>query len=421
MTDAANLALPAEATAIRSGTARGLTLGMGREFRYVLRLYLERTFMFLMVALAIILALDAASNFSGIMSADTSPSGLDGPLRMTFYLLLRAGYVLPSLLPIAAFAGVVWAEHGLATSQERIMIFNSGRPPLRSLVTALLFGLVAGLCQLAALAYVRPASVEAQGVSHFRYYGPKFDQPVTTGPRWIVGESAVINARVEIGMDVALHDVLLYGLGDAGGIESIVSAALATPGPNPGTWTFQNGSMWRVPPFLQPKATGEGSMQAITFDALERPLQLDPLWVRNFDVSPPLIAQSELAGLAAGGSAVPNSFAYRLAYEDRFAEIAYCAGMALLGAAVCLLRFSPKMSPFRPLEAAAYAGGAYVLSNILPMLGTYGRIPSLAAAWTMPVLLICFSVGLIYRPHRAVKAHLRSAQGGRAPRAVGGA
>lgn len=386
----------------------------GRETRYVLALYLQRAVIFTVVGMGVVLLLDLATSLPLLLASGSGGGAPGEASRLAYYLLLRAGYDLPALLPVTAIVAVSWAEYSLANSRERIMIANSGRPPLRSLVTALLFGLLLGGLQFAALAYGRPAAVAAQTAGDFRYYGPKFHQPVLTDPKWIAADRAMLNARVDIGAGVALRDVLLYSTDAAGKLEAILGVAAAVPGARPGTWIFEHGSVW-YPSVGGSRRSPAEAMQPVPFTRLAWPLELDPLWVRDIDVLPPLLAQSDLAALAAGGPGVPAAFSYRSAYDQRFAAVFSCVGMALLGAGISLLTFAQRVGARQMLRLGLYGGIAYLGLGILPMLADYGVLPSLVGAWGGPLALTVGAAGLLYVRERRVRVRLGWAGGRRQP------
>jgi lipopolysaccharide export LptBFGC system permease protein LptF len=404
-------AAPAAWRADAAGPRPGRLLApFGCETRYVLALYLQRAVIFGIVGMGVVLLLDLATSLPQLL-ANGPGGGAPGEIsRLAYYLLLRAGYDLPALLPITAIVGVIWAEYGLANSRERIMIANSGRPPLHSLMTALLFGLLLGALQFAALAYARPAAVAAQTAGGFRYYGPKFHQPILTDPKWIAANGTMLNARVDIGAGVALRDVLLYSTDAAGRLEAILGAASAVPGARPGTWIFEQGSVW-YPSLGGARRSPAEAMQPVPFTRLAWPLELDPLWVRDIDVLPPLLAQSDLAALAAGGSRVPDAFSYRSAYDERFAAVFSCVGMALLGAGISLLTFGQAVGARQILRLGLCGGIAYLGLGILPMLADYGVLPSLLGAWGGPLALTLGAMGLLYLRERRVRARLAGAGG----------
>jgi lipopolysaccharide export system permease protein len=378
----------------------------GRETVYVAGLYLRQAAIFSALGLAIVISLDGANNSASILSAPLERSGLEGPWRLGYYLFLRGAYVLPSILPIAAIVGVVWAEFILAVSRERFMLSNSGRSPTRSLIPAMVFGLLLGLLQFAAIAYGRPAAVEAQTSMHFRYYGPRYATPVTTEPRWLAAGQAVVHGQVVLDGEVSLRDVLVYAFDAGGRLEAVVSAARAVPGPGRNVWTFEQGSSWDV---SRATLAGAGAMSLVAADfaSLRRVLQLDPVWLRNIDLLPPLLPQADLSVLAAGGPGVPDATQYQAAFHERLAGIFFCLGMAMLGAVLSMQAFFPGMGPMPALKVGLAGGIAYVASNASSMLGTYGVTPPLVAAWSVPVALIVLALALVYRRHLAVRRQLR--------------
>lgn len=304
----------------------------GRETRYVLRLYLQRIFIFISVVLAIVLSLDVASNVNSVMSKSSEVTGIDGLPRLLYYVYLRGGYVLPSILPFAGIVGVVWAEYGLAVSLERTMIFISGRVPVYSLIPAIIVGLLMGLFQYAALGYVRPASVEEQTASTYRYYGPKFRRPFVTDPQWIASDGAFVNAKVYIGDYVAFKEVVSYNLDDRGKLESIVTAASARPSEKPGYWVYYTGTKWEFSDTGDDGISSRLRLQEAQFETLEKELKINPLWAENINIKPRYLPQPMLAKLVSAGDGAPQYFQYATAYQERYASVFFSVAMTLLGA-----------------------------------------------------------------------------------------
>lgn len=387
----------------RPGSRPGAHLApWGRETRYVFGLYLQRALVFLAVSLGIILSLDLASNLSSLLSSNMPSASASAPEWMAYYLFLRAGFDLPALLPLAAFIAVMWGEYSLTSTRERLMVLNSGQAPLRSLLPALLLGVLLGCIQFAAIAYGRPAAVEGQGVAGFRYYGVKFLGPTVTDPKWFASSSAVIHARIDAGGEIALRDVLMYRLSENGALASLVSAAVARPGPRPDSWTFSDGSIWSVGPIESGHAVPSMNKTSV-FTTLELPLLLDPLWVANFEVVPEYVDQTDLAALSSGGAGVPNVVAYEAAYQERFAESLSCVGMALLSAAVALAGLGQPIGLRRWLTFGCWGGIAYLCGGILPMLANHGALPALIGAWGTPLALCCGATGWLYARERRTR------------------
>lgn len=366
---------------------------IGRETRYVGGLYAGRIFLFAMLVFAIVLSLDAASNIGHLLgTADQAgtPSGLG---RLSYYLLLRAGYNLPSILPLAALTGVIWAEFALSNSRQRMMISNSGRPVLLSLAPAILIGLAVGLIQFTALAAVRPAAVELQTLEGFRNYGPKFRQ-VETDRKWLSVEDAVIEARISFSDPVALHDAVIYELADDGALKSIRTAQSATPN-GKDSWTLRNGTMWQVPRFGVPAAPRPASQVAVPFAEQALVLDLDPLWVENIDILPSFLPQAILDRLGTAQNGIQNISTYQAALYERFAAVFYVMGMAVLPAALGIVWFLPGIGAGPLIKVIFWGLGAYFVTNVLSMLGSYGYLPPLVSAWSPPGLFFAVALGMV--------------------------
>jgi lipopolysaccharide export LptBFGC system permease protein LptF len=376
----------------------------GRETRYVSRIYCQRIILFMAVTLTIVLSLDVATNLNSVMSDRSLVSDLEGPARLATYTLMRAGYVLPSIVPIAVFIGILWAEFSLTVSRERIMIANSGRLAMHAVFPAAIVGLSFGLIQHAALGYGRPASVEAQSVANFRYYGPKFRPNASLNSKWIALEGAVVNARIEFTSPIALGDAVIYWIDKDGQLAAVVSAVRVTPAPNLGRWTFEKGT---VSEFSPAAPGGADLVRKANFDHMERPLPLNPLWVENIDISPLLLPQKVLGALAFSRGGVPKQFSYRTAYHERFAAILYATVMAMAAASLSLMRFSPDVPWHEPLKIGMCWFGVHVSSSMLIVLGAHGYVSSLLAAWFVPSACGVGVLLLLYRHDRGRTAATR--------------
>lgn len=359
----------------------------GRETRYVAGLYLRRAIVFCGIVLAIVLALDVARNMGRVLSPHGDAANLNGLSALATYIALRAAFIIPSVFPIAAIMGVLWAEFGLAQSRERVMVFNSGRVPVRSLVPALLFGALIGLAQFAAISFSRPYSAEIQAVAGYRYYGPRYVGPSTDGDKWFVTGDAVFNARIAFGPPVVLRDVVVYRFAPTGRLESIVRATGASPASQRGYWEFRDGT---IKTFAQQQGDESEWTAApeIRFGKKELAISLEPLWAEYVDVEAELLPMSVLHDLATAGSGVPDSVVYKSAYQMRFAAVLASIAMALVGASLSLLMFSPHMGPAKLLQIAAIGYGIHVGSTTLTLLGAYGYVPLIVAIWLLPLALI---------------------------------
>ena len=382
----------------------------GRETAYVTGLYLRRAVVVTAIILAIVLALDVVGRMSQVLSLNDDATGLDGLVALTSYVGLRAAFVLPSVLPIAAIMGVVWAEFGLAQSNERVMIFCSGRAPLRSLMPALIFGIVIGLLQFCAINFARPYSTEVQAQSHYRYYGPRFVSAETREAKWFATEDTVFNAQIVFGPPVVLQDVLIYQIAPSGRLDAIINAERAESGPGGESWDFHNGTIWTFAT-TQDDWTGLTASTEVAFVQRSIPLSLDPLWAEYIDIDQHLLPFEILHNLAVAESGVPNSIAFKAAYHQRYAAIVTCIALALIGAALSLLLFAPNMAPTKLLQVAVIGYGAHVGSTILKLLGEHGLLPLPVAIWMWPLAIIIGSYALLYWLDRRVQLTLSDQAG----------
>jgi len=368
---------------------RRFRLRLGIESRYVFRLYLQRTFLFTLVMLLAILALEAASNLGAVYSDRAAASGVDGSLRLVYFVLLRGGYDLPLVLPVGALMGVVWAEHGLASSRQRIMMLNAGRSPFRSLAAAALVALVLGPVQFAALAYLRPAAVAALGTAKLRGYGPQFDAPRISGPQWAATNGALVRFRVDFTHPVTLHDLLVFAVDENGAPRALLTAQSAQPTGTPGEWMLRKASRWTLP-----RAAGASRqpMDTEIFESLGLPLSLDPLWVANVGTPPGLIGQASLVRLAEAGQGVPMASAYQSVAHERIAAPFFVLGLTLLAAVLSMRWFRPGMHPLVFLRIGAVGIGIYFASATLSSIGSYGLLPAVLSAWPFPVALIAIAL-----------------------------
>lgn len=374
----------------------------GRETRYVAGLYLRRAVVFSGIVLAIVLALDVARNMGRVLSPSGDTDNLNGLSALASYIALRAAFVVPSIFPIAAIMGVIWAEFGLARSRERMMVFSSGRAPVRSLISALLFGALVGLAQFTAISFSRPYSAEIQAMSKYRYFGPRYVGPSTDGDKWFVTDDAVFNARIAFGPPPVLRDVVVYRFSPSGRLESIVRAALASPTSQDGHWEFRTGTITTLG-WKQGDDPGWSAASDVSFGKKDLAISLDPLWAEYVDVDPGLLTMVVLHDLATAGAGVPDSVVYKTAYQQRFAAILTCIAMALVGASLSLLMFSLHMNPTKLLQITLIGYGIHVGSTSLILLGAYGYVPVVLAIWILPLVLIASAFFVPYWFDRRVQ------------------
>ena len=366
------------------------------ETRFVTIIYFQRVTILALVTISIVVALDISANIDAVMTTGNQVPGSLGFARIVYYSLLRVCFVAPSVLLFAGIWGVVWAEYSLATSRERIMLFNCGRSYMPSLVPALLVGGIVGLLHFSISGFVKPATVEMEAATTHRSYGLKFDGPAQSNTEWIAGIDFIIRARVEISQGVGLSDVYLFAYSENGDIEFTIRAVRARPVPKSDRWTFFEGTVAYFSALTDGTNSGRRSLNKTDFETLETELQLSPLWLENFDILPTLLPQTLLNTLIGQGELVPSLYKYEMAAYERYASILYCIATVLLSAHLAMTRFRSDMMPYRALSVALVGFAAYFFFSVSLMFGHHGYIPVLIAAWSIPLMTITVFAAVVY-------------------------
>ena len=384
---------PKPAASTGSRPKRGAIFG--RETVYVTGMYLRQAVVFLGIILSIVLALDVVGRMTRVLALNDDADGLNGLLALAHYAGLRAAFVFPSIMPIAAIMGVIWAEYGLARSNERIMIFGSGRAPVRSLMPALIFGLVMGLVQFGVTNFSRPYSTEVQAQSKYRYYGPRYVKAETQDTKWFFVNDTVFNARIVFGSPLTLRDVTVYQIAPLGRLSSIISADRATERSDGKGWEFQNGTSWTFT-WDDDGGTSPKTANETVFVTKSAKVSLDPLWAEFIDVKPQLLPFDVLHNLAVVDSGIPNGILFKVAYHQRYAASLACIAMAVIGASLSLLLFAPRMRVTKLLQVAAIGYAVHVGSTVLRLLGEHSLLPLSMAVWMLPLTIIIGAYVLLY-------------------------
>ncbi len=350
---------------------------LGRETRYVARLYIVQILIVTILVLGLVLALDLAGRFDRILTAQGREELPEGVLRILYYLTLRAAYNLPAILPIATAVGIIWIEFRLARSHERSMIANTGRATSLSLVPSLLVGLLIGSIQFTLVASIRPMAVEAQGVAGFRNYGPRFGEYISA-PIWMDVDGTILRTRIRHTAEgPELIDLRLFGFNADNRLVQVAWADGARATATDLLLLGENGG-WL------------GASQ----QADRVPLTINPDWLSYAGVSPRFLPQSSLARIAAAQDGVPTQNAYRAALQERWASLALGPALAILVSLLSMTLMAPRVRPAVPLGIAAVSYAVHVGNSAISVLGEYERLPPAISAWGLPVtiLLVCGAV-----------------------------
>jgi lipopolysaccharide export LptBFGC system permease protein LptF len=383
-------------------TRRPLSI-LGLETRYVARLYLMRTLLVTVLLLTLVLALDLAGRFDRVVAAQGLVETPEGALKLAYYLLLRAEYNLPAILPIALAIGILWVEIRLTQGHERAMIANTGRARWLSLVPAVLVGLAVGLTQFTLLSHARPHAVQAQGEAGFRFYGSRF----TGGqaPRsWRDFGDTILNAAIRFTPEgPVLIGVRLFVFDADNRLIEVIWADSARP--EAGGLTLEGShARWSVDAVL-PGVTAAGH------GADDRPddhvaLDINADWLAYAGVEARFLPNPVLTRIAAAPSGVPAQGAYRSALHERRAAVVAGIAMALLIAALSLRWLAERRGLIAP---ALILGAGYALqlgSNVFSALGEYERLHPALAAWGLPCAVLAGCVGIVALGHWRVARRL---------------
>ncbi|MFY0596613.1 MAG: LptF/LptG family permease [Cognatishimia sp.] len=386
----------------------------GRETSYVAGLYFRRALIFSGIVLAIILALDVVGRMTRVLSLNDDAGGLDGLWVLLHYVLLRAAFVLPQLLPVAAIMGVLWAEFALSKSNERSMIFSSGRAPINSVMPALIFGVVIGALQFGAVNIARPYSAQAQAEAGYRNYGVGFSRAETVASEWFATEGTVFNARVAFDPRPVLKEVVVYRIAPTGRLEAIITADEAAALPAGEGWEFQNGKLWSFSWADDGWSWLERADESF-FSSIAEQVPLDPVWTDHIGIDPHLLPFTPLKQLATADGGIPDALSFKAAYQQRYADVLICIAMALVGAGLALTMFKPKTAPMRLLAVAAIGYGVHVGTTTLTLFGESGLVLLFVSVWIWPLFLSFGTLLFLYGYDQRVQDEInRNNHGSRA-------
>src|ERR1700712_759773 len=188
----------------------------GLYSRYMLGAYLRHIMMVSAALMTIALTIDLWPQIP-LFSGD--------PLHVVWSIAqlaaLRLCALLPPFLPFATFLGVVWTECAFTESRERMLIWNSGRPPLLCLTPALLVGLLMGGALFVIDAWLRPAAIAVQIEEKFGREGVRLDRTQSGGNHWIALPDGLLRAEIEYGPPLRLHNVTIYKLDREGHLSEV--------------------------------------------------------------------------------------------------------------------------------------------------------------------------------------------------------
>lgn len=394
MTKAAHRA-PAKAFA---SIGRGKRLApWGWYTRYMLANYVRHTFIITAALLSIALTTDLSAWIWQLITGNPNAGWLWLSYRIARIIVLRGTDLLALAAPISCFLGVLWTEIAHTWSRERLTIWNLGRSPIQCIVPVLLFAAVMGVLQFSLDAYLRPAAVMAlENRSDDK--NPDFGFSPTK--HWIEAGGYLIHARISPGPPPSFGEMTIYQLASDGALLTVITAEKAAPEPHRKTWSLQNGRVWAaVAPPAQTETPASGSDRRTaseqTFNQMDLMLPIDPFWLSRYGIHPQYLPHHALRELATSSSGSHKTLSYRVWYEVRYANAFLPGAMSLLATSLSLMMIAYRLHLITIFAIAVAGYIAHVSVRTFLVLGESGEIPSLLAAWIVPVLLMTISVGVL--------------------------
>jgi lipopolysaccharide export LptBFGC system permease protein LptF len=380
--------------------------------------YSRHTFLVTCAILVLALSIDLTSFLTRVVTTMSTWPGFLA-LWLSWYLVLRSTDFLAELLPLACFAGVLWAEIVHTASQERLVVWLSGRAVQQCLVPALLFGMLVGTIELALNIYLRPMAVMTMAADHLGTYGERFDPRPSGEPQWLAAGRDLIQAQLVSGSPPVLRDVKVYHMDDTLALQTMFRAKQAKP-LDDHSWLLIDGYRWTSPlgaiqdksdPASESLVTKE---QEVPFAQQRLNLNLAPVWINNYRIEPRYLTHDVFNALRKVKFSPDN--AYRTWQQARFSLSLFCAAMPMLAASLSALLLGNEIGLAMLCFVAIAGYMANTAMKLLIMLGEHGYLSSVVAGWSVPLLLllICtfaISMGKTIETTRArFSGHMRPAR-----------
>jgi lipopolysaccharide export LptBFGC system permease protein LptF len=206
-----------------------------------------------------------------------------------------------------------------------------------------------------------------------------------------------MRARIEYGPPVRLRNVTIYKLDSDGHLAEVDTAASAHVLPDK-SWRLENGRYWRADFENRGDvlSTGENREEVeIPFRQRIVRLNLDPLWLHNKGLSPQYLWLSELRILSGAEIMSRDLSGYRTRLQALFSGPFFTWAMAMLGASLSMLYFAYQ-TRWRALVLVLLGGYlAHFAFKGLYLVGEFGYIHPLVAAWLPTFLLMCGVAGVV--------------------------
>jgi hypothetical protein len=375
--------------------ARAINLApLGRHSRYMLASYLRHIFMVAAALMLIALTIDLWPQIPLL----TAEPGLDIAFSIIRLASLRVCDLLPPFIPFATFLGVVWSEVVFTASQERMLIWNSGRSPLQCLAPAIMTGVLIGAALFIMDAYLRPAAIHVQIAEKFGREGLRLDRTQSGGNHWVALPDGLLRAEIEYGPPLKLHNATIYKFDADGLLNEVDTAVLATPEASGDHWLLQDGHFWKAPLASDaPLALGARREEPETlFDQRSIPMNLNVEWLGNLGMSPQYLTMTTLRSLA-GAQIVSNDVAgFRTRLQALYSEAFLPGLMAVLAAALAMLYFPYRVRALPMIGVLMTGYLAHFSVTAFLLMGEFGYVPALVAGWLVPALIALGTGGVLH-------------------------
>jgi len=379
---------------------RILLAPFGQHTRYVLRNYLVHAFVVLQALLCIALTIDLLPQVEDVLSSASGLNSRDRAVRLLWFTILRSADLMPAFIPLAIFLGVLWSEVAHTVSRERVLVWNSGRSPLRCLIPVAFLAVLFGTAQFVFDAYLRPAAMDAQVQQQLGSRGRELSRGLSREAIWIAFGKDLVQARIAYASGPTMHDVTLYRLNADGRVREVDKARFAVPASTPGHWILNDGSYWVMPPegpstpdqLLPTQGYG---VSATAFEQRSIALAGNPLHLSLWGIGPEYLSPDVLRALI-GDVMIGDSrslFVARLHFY--YANSLMPGAMALLAAALSLMLFAHRAPLYTQLATLPAGYGGHLAMKTFVLLGEHNFIHPVVAVWFTPITLLIVSALLL--------------------------
>jgi len=372
----------------------------GQHTRYVLRNYLVHAFVVMQALLCIALTIDLLPQVGEVFTGASGLIAWDTAARLLWLTILRSADLLPGFIPLASFLGVLWSEIAHTVSRERVLVWNSGRSPLRCLIPVALLAVVFGTTQFVFDAYLRPAAMDAQIQQQLGSHGRELSRGLSEEAIWIAFGEDVLQARIAYASGPTMYDVTLYRLSADGRVREVDKARSAVPASTPGYWILNDGAYWVIPPegpleADQLTATPGSEASATAFKQRAIALAESPLHLSLWGIGPQYLSQAVLRALIKNVTVGDSRSLFVARLQFYYANALMPGAMALLAATLSLMLFAYRAPLYAQLAALPAGYGGHLAMKTFVLLGEHDYMNPVIAAWLTPMGLLFISALLL--------------------------